>query len=294
MRDHADEFLTTKQLAAMLHVKERKIYDLAAADEIPCTRATGKLLFRRAAIEAWLAARGGRSLQRRTEPPNVVLGSHDPLLEWSLRESGSHLAMLFDGSMDGVDRLQRGEGIAAGLHLFEPATSEWNMPLVRQRFGTEPVVLIEWAWRERGLIVVPGNPKGVRGVEDLAGVRMVRRQDTAGSQILLRHYLERHLPEPGAVEFVRTVRTEVDAALAVAEGEADVALGLHAVARQYRLDFVPLLRERYDLLIWRRECFEQPLQRLLGLVTSAGFRAKAASLAGYDVSDLGRVHFNGP
>jgi putative molybdopterin biosynthesis protein len=294
MPDHADEFLTTKQLAAMLHVKERKIYDLAAADEIPCTRATGKLLFRRAAIEAWLAGRDGRKLRQRVEPPNVVVGSHDPLLEWSLRESSSQLAMLFDGGLDGLERLQRREGIATGLHVFDPATSEWNTPLVRQRFGAEPVVLIEWAWRERGLIVAPGNPRGVRAIEDLAGLRVVPRQETAASQILLRHYLERHLPAPGAVEFSRTARTEVDAVLAVVEGEADAAFGLHAYARQYRLDFVPLLRERFDLLIWRRECFEQPLQRLLGLVASANFKAKAAALAGYDASGLGRVHFNGP
>jgi putative molybdopterin biosynthesis protein len=74
------------------------------------------------------------------------------------------------------------------------------------------------------------------------------------------------------------VRTEVDAALAMVEGEADAAFGLHAITRQYRLDFVPPLRERFDLLTWRRECFERPLQRLFGLVTSADFRAKVASL----------------
>ena len=90
------------------------------------------------------------------------------------------------------------------------------------------------------------------------------------------------------------LRTETEVALAVSEGRADVGLGIAAVARQLNLDLVPLTRERYDLLIWRRAYFEPPLQRLLAFCASAAFAAKTGNLGGYDVSGLGRVHYNGP
>src|SRR3546814_883337 len=101
-------FLTTREVAALLRVKERKVYDLAAAGDIPCRRVTGKLLFPRAEIEAWLA-RGGVGAAGRALPANIVAGSHDPLLDWAIRESGSGLAAYFDGSLDGLARMARGE-----------------------------------------------------------------------------------------------------------------------------------------------------------------------------------------
>ncbi len=89
-------------------------------------------------------------------------------------------------------------------------------------------------------------------------------------------------------------RTEAEVAIAVADGKAEVGLGLAAMARQFRLDFVPLVRERYDLLVWRRAYFEPPLQRLLRFCRTEAFAAKARDLAGYDVSGFGTVHYNGP
>jgi molybdate-binding protein len=89
-------------------------------------------------------------------------------------------------------------------------------------------------------------------------------------------------------------RSQADVALAVAEGKADAGLAIEAAAHQFRLDFVPLLRERYDLAVWRRDYFEPPLQRLLGFCRGPAFQTRAKDLGGYDVSGLGQVHYNGP
>src|SRR3546814_3770561 len=91
-------FLTTREVAALLRVKERKVYDLAAAGDIPCRRVTGKLLFPRAEIEAWLA-RGGVGAGGRAQPAHIVAGSPDPLPDWAIREAGSGLAAYFDGKI---------------------------------------------------------------------------------------------------------------------------------------------------------------------------------------------------
>ena len=101
MTEDLPAYLTTRELADLIRVKERKVYDLVAAGDVPCSRATGKLLFPRDAVLAWIDRAGENADEVRERPP-VVLGSHDPLLEWALRESGCGLASLFDGSLDGV------------------------------------------------------------------------------------------------------------------------------------------------------------------------------------------------
>ncbi len=295
MTKHTSEYLTTREVAELLRIKERRLYDLAASGEIPCTRALGKLLFQRSQINAWLASHGtGGVSAPAARLPRVFLGSHDPLLEWTLREAGSGIATFFDGSLDGLDRLARGEGIAAGLHIYDPAADQWNTPVVTERFGSEDVVLVEWAWRQRGFVVPAGNPKKIKGLKDLSGLRVVPRQPQAGSQVLFAHLLAKAGLTEKTIALAHAARTETDAALAVAEGQADAAFGLLSVARQYRLDFVPVIGERFDLLVQRSEWFEEPFQRLVAFVGSKAFRDKTASLEGYDFAGLWRVHFNAP
>jgi excisionase family DNA binding protein len=295
MSQLSNEYLTTRELAALLRIKERKVYDLVAAGEVPCSRATGKLLFPRAAVDAWVASKSAgidpeSSVVAR---PNVLLGSHDPLLDWALRESGAGIASFFDGSVDGLERFIRAEGIASGLHLFEPETHSWNESAVRARFADAPVVLAEFAWRERGLITAMDRSPSIRGIKDLKGRRVVPRQIGAGSQMLLENLLAQEGLQTTDVLFTPSARTETDAALAVLEGQADAAFGLLSVARQFRLTFVPILRERYDLLVDRRAWFEPPMQCFVQFCGTATFTKKADDLQGYDIGGFGRIHFNG-
>ncbi|HEX5796525.1 MAG TPA: helix-turn-helix transcriptional regulator, partial [Geminicoccaceae bacterium] len=169
------EFLTTKEVAALLRIKERKVYELVSDNAIPVSRVTGKLLFPREMIEAWVwqhadYASGTEGLHGR---PPVLAGSHDPLLEWALRESGSELAAFFDGSLDGLARLAAGKAIAAGLHVYEPEAEDWNRGHLGRAMAGMPVVLLEWAWRVQGLVVPQGNPKGIAGLADLEGLTLV-------------------------------------------------------------------------------------------------------------------------
>ncbi|MGI9481038.1 MAG: substrate-binding domain-containing protein [Hyphomicrobiales bacterium] len=292
------EYLTTKELANLLRIKERKVYDLAASGEVPCSKAMGKLLFPRAAVEAWLAAeRSGPDPQApgieqtAASVPNVFLGSHDPLLDWALRESRCGIATYFDGSADGLERFAKGEGIATGLHLFSGRRGDWNIAQVKSKCAAKPAALVEWARRQRGLVIAPGVKGAVQSLDDLAGKRVVRRQKGAGAEHLFQHLLAKAGIDviDGAVE----VRSEADAALAVFEGKADAAFGLQALAEQYKLAFVPLIEERFDILVLRRAWFSAPMQTFLTFCKSDGFKARAGEFTGYDVSGFGTVHFNG-
>jgi excisionase family DNA binding protein len=289
-------FLTTREVAELLRVKERKVYDLAAAGGIPCRRVTGKLLFPRDEIAAWLAGKGGgAAAASRGAPANIVAGSHDPLLDWAIRESGSGLATFFDGSLDGLARMAQGEAALAGLHVYEPERGDWNLDHVRGALGAAPVVLVEWAKRQQGLLLGSGLAGKVTSVADLAGRRVVRRQASAGGGLLLDYLLAEAGLSAGQVAFVSDVaRTETEAAASVASGHAEAAPGLAAMARQFGLGFLPTMVERFDLVVDRRAWFEPPFQRLLAFSASAAFVAKAAELGGYDLGGHGRVIWNAP
>lgn len=288
----AAEFLTVRELADLLRVKERKIYQLVADGEVPCRKVTGKLLFPRAEIDAWLAGGQQAPVAAPGRRPAVVAGSHDPLLDWAIRESGSGLPTLFDGSLDGLARFAAGEASVAGLHIPEDE-AEWNVASVRALGAGRNGVLIEWAWRERGLLVAPGNPGRIAGIADLAGKRLVARQDRSGSQILFVQLLAAAGLAASGLSWERlAARTETETADAIREGRADAGLGLAAVARQHGLDFVPLLKERFDLLVCRQFYFEPPFQRLLAFCREETFHRRAADLGGYDISGLGRVRDN--
>jgi len=289
------DYLTTKELAELLRIKERKVYDLAASGEVPCSRATGKLLFPRAAVNAWLLKRSSGLEGLTPAPlPGVFLGSHDPLLDWALRQSQCGIATYFDSSLDGIARFARREGLATGLHLYDATRDEWNTPIVSERLGTLPVVLVEWAKRRRGLILNDKLDRPVTTVADLKGRRIVPRQAEAGAHSLLLHILAQAGLGADDLELMPPVRTEVDAALAVLEGKAEATFGLAALAAQYRLPFLPVMEERFDLLVDRRAWFEPPMQKLLTFCRSTAFLARAKELDGYDVSQFGTVHYNGP
>ncbi len=288
------EYLTTKELAELLRIKERKIYDLAASGKVPCSRATGKLLFPRAQIDEWLVENSsGLTPASNKERANIFLGSHDPLLEWALMESRSGLASFFDSSFDGLDRYANREGIATGLHIYTPDGDQWNVPVIAERFANEPAVLVQWAWRNRGLIVAAGTKDDYKNISSLQGKSFVPRQAEAGSQQLFNHLAKAAGITPDQLELSAPARGETYAAQAVLEGKADAAFGLEALAKQYRLDFIPVIKERFDLLIDRRFWFEPPMQTFMGFCNSPVFSNRAAELGGYDIANLGRVLFNG-
>jgi excisionase family DNA binding protein len=287
-----NEYLTTRELAELLRIKERKVYDLAASGAVPCSRATGKLLFPRKQIDEWLA-RSASNPTVSAARTQVIVGSHDPLLEWALRASRCGLASYFDSSLDGLARFADGEGIATGLHLYDADSDSWNGPAVKPGFEHAPVVLVEWAKRARGIMLAPGSAAGCRGLADLRGKKVVPRQAEAGSQVLLEALLQRENVDPGAIDWTRPAHSEVDAAIEVVEGRADAAFGLATLASQYRLDFVAVIDERYDILVRRHDWFEPTWQALLEFCRRQEFHQRASEMPGYDITDQFRVRFNG-
>jgi len=289
------EFFNTTEVADYLRIKERTVYELVRTKRIPCSRAAGKLLFPRAMIDEWVMRQAEFTGPELRPAPPVAAGSHDPLLEWALRESGCELALLAGGSGDGLKRLAADKAVLAGIHLLDAESGEYNLPALRAQGGLSDAVLIEWAKREQGLVTAPGNPKGIESASDLAkdGIRVLRRQEGAGAQVLLRYLLdEAHLRLEDLPGPASPALTETDIATAIVEGKADAGIAVRAVAKRNRLGFVHLRWERFDLAMRRRNYFEPPVQKLMAFAASPACREKAAELGGYDLDRNGAVNYN--
>lgn len=298
LKDGPDALMTTAEVAALLRVKERKIYELVSENQIPHTKVTGKLLFPQALIQDWIkSGTSTGSAPSQLARPLVAAGSHDPLLEWALAESGCGIGPMFDGSLDGFARFVRGEAILAGMHVPDPSGTVHNFHLLSEARDVDPsLVLVTWAFRRQGLMLRPDVYLPEGDGEPLvllagSGLTVQRRQETAGSRVLLEGLLDRQAAAQGGSAAVAwtttTARTETEAALAVLEGAADATFGIETVAKRFKLTFVPVTTERYDILISQHDFFAPPFQKLLVFARGSAFAEKAEALGGYDISLLG-------
>jgi putative molybdopterin biosynthesis protein len=291
------QLFTTAEAARYLRLKERKIYEMVAEGTVPCTKVTGRWLFPKAELDHWLTSSIARpDGMTRPEPAPIVGGSHDPLLEWALRESGSGLATLAVGSEAGFNRFIAGETTAAAIHLhaLEDAEADANVAAMASRSDMQDAVLIAFCRREQGFLVAPGNPLKLSSIADVAAkrARITMRPKGAGAQLLLLallHRAERTLDQLTAVSPVSP--TGPDIAQAVRAGRADTGIATHGVANAAGLDFVPIVWEHFDLVVRQRDYFHAPLQALIRFLQSDELAARAQELGGYDMSGAGTVRF---
>jgi len=288
--------LTTAEAADYLRLKERKLYELIADRQIPCTKVTGKWLFSRADLDRWLLSGMVRPAGAvPPEPPPIVGGSHDPLLQWALSESGAGLAMLPEGSEVGFRRFLKGELIAAAIHLHDrddPA-KDANPQAVAAEPSLRDAVLIGFAAREQGLVVAAGNPLRLAslGEAHARNLRAALRPAGAGAQQLLIALLRKDGLSFDDLHMALVAPTGPDIAQAIRADNADFGIATRAVATAAGLDFLPLCFERFDLLMRQRDYFRPPMQALLGLIRDARFVTRAGELGGLDVSAAGRVRW---
>lgn len=290
------ELLTTAEAADYLRLKERKLYELVADRQIPCTKVTGKWLFSRSDLDRWLLAGMARPHGMAvTDPPPIVGGSHDPLLQWALSESRVGLAYLPEGTAVGYQRFLKGEIIATAIHFHDlkDLQKDANLEIVENENSLYGAVLIGFATREQGLLVSPGNPHGLTSLADVRRLklRIAVRPEGAGAQQLL---LALSAREGLSLEdFTRAVvaPTGPDVAQAIRAGHADCGIATRSVASSAGVGFVPICAERFDLLMRQRDYFRSPLQTFVKLLSDPRFAEHARELGGLDVSSAGAVRW---
>jgi len=251
----------------------------------------------RLAMDRW------RSLaEEHPAPPGPGLrfnGSHDPAITLIAAQMpdfapGYHLDVTFSGSLGGLIALARREADLAGCHLWDEETDTYNAPFVRRLLPGRRTALLTLGHRHLGLIVPPGNPDGVRRLDDLAreGLRFINRQEGAGTRVWLdTHLRARHIDPEQIAGYEDCVPTHSEVASAIAQDQADAGLGLETAALAYGLDFVPLAVERYDLAIPADVWEMPPIQALGRWLESDPAQDAIRSLGGYDTRQTGAVEW---
>ena len=288
------EYLTTSEAAEYLRLGERKLYELVTLGAIPCSKVTGKWLFPRHELDLWVLAGLARPPgMAPADPPPIVGGSQDDLLEWCLRQAGTGLASLTEGTENGVARLLRGEVAAAAIH-FHGNQAEANIVAVSAMPQLHDALLVGFARREQGLLLPPGNPKSLNSLADVLGsrARIAVRQPGAGADMLLGLLLGRCGASRSDLNRLQPpCPTGPDLATAIRTGRADCGIATRSATLAAGLDFVPLVWENFDLLMRQRTYFQPSMQALVRYLKQDGFTRRAAELTGYDTSPAGQIRF---
>jgi excisionase family DNA binding protein len=291
------QIFTTAEAASYLRLKERKIYEMVAEGTVPCTKVTGRWLFPKTELDHWLVSSISRPAGlTRPEPAPIIAGSHDPLLEWALRESGSGLATLAVGSEAGFARFTAGETMAAAIHLhaLDDPAADANVAMMAARNDMQDAVMIAFCRREQGFLVAPGNPLKLGSIDDVTArhARIAMRPQGAGAQLLLLAMLHRAKASLEKLAAVSPVcPTGPDIAQAIRAGRADTGVASRSVADAAGLDFVPIAWEPFDLVIRQRDYFRPALQALVKFLHSSELSQRAQEMGGYDIGGAGSVRF---
>jgi molybdate-binding protein/DNA-binding XRE family transcriptional regulator len=226
----------------------------------------------------------------------LVLAGCDPAMGMLSRMvekiSGVDVVSAAASSKLALNWLRDGKVHIAGSHLEDPKSGEFNLPFLRKEFPDEDFSVVTFARWEEGLVIAPGNPKGIRTVENLAwaNVRFVNREPGSGSRALLDKLLEKAGMDANQIQgYDRVAYGHLAAAYCVVSGDADVCLATRSAAKTFGLDFIPLYSERYDLVMRRRTADLPAVKAFLDVLHRATLRRKLEVLAGYDTTETGTV-----
>ena len=228
----------------------------------------------------------------------VIVGSHDNTLDvlsdqlragrhGNLSLSSSHV-----GSLGGLMAIKKGVCHLAGSHLLDTQDGSYNVSYIKKYLPDINIKLVNLVLRDQGLIVSPGNPKGIKGIEDLGrdGIVFVNRQAGSGTRILLEYRLKQLGIEPGTITgYENEEFTHMSVAVAVLSGSVDVGLGIYSAAKALNLEFIPVVTEQYDLVILEEYFKSENIQILIETINSDKFKKRVNALGGYSTEKTGEI-----
>jgi len=227
----------------------------------------------------------------------IVTGSHDLILDILRNElqeefSDYNLVSFNVGSMGGLLALKQKRTHFATAHLLDPETGEYNLPYIKKMLPQRELKVVNLTYREQGIMVKRGNPKNIKGIDDLVkkDIKFINRQKGSGTRVLLDYLLKKKGINPLDIQgYSQEEYTHLMVASAVAEGNVDAGLGILSAARVFGLDFVPVIKERYDIIIPKEYYSSLKIQKILTIIKSRKFKKKVLILGGYDLSQSGKV-----
>jgi len=302
----SEEMMNTKEVAKYLGIHEKQVYALIKSKKIPSTRVTGKWVFPKKLIDVWIETNAKTGLEqakqksRRIEGGLLASGSNDPILDMLqtyMKKSYPEFYIFSanTGSTDGLKALNMGYTDIAWSHLYDPKTGEYNIPFLSTYLPNVKPVVVNLFYRDLGFVTLPGNPIRLKGFQDLTkrGVRFINRQKGSGTRLLIDQRLKDLGISSSKIEgYSDEVNTHLEVGLSILGKTANVGIATMAVSRFLSLDFIPITKERFDMIQSQETFFHKGVQALIRLLHSEEFRQKVEKIGGYDLKDSGRVIYS--
>ena len=303
--------LSTQEVADILHVSKSTIYDLIRRGEINSYKIGRKVRFTQDDVDSYIArSRHEQSVQpvRQVDVhsallspeqdafPSLVISGQDVVLDILtnyLHQAGVTAQRCYLSSFEGLLSLYEQRVTAAACHLYDAEEKAFNTPFVKKLMPGVPAALINISYRTQGFYVAAGNPKEIHGWRDLSrrDLSILNRRPGSSARILLDGQLRRMgLDSRMVAGYEREMRSHLTMAAAIASGEADLAIGTERISRQIDgLDFIPLLEERFDLVVRKDFLETDTADRLLSILRSPAFRKEISHFTGNNYRDIGTI-----
>lgn len=228
-----------------------------------------------------------------------LIGSHDIILDVirdMIRERYLDVDFMatHTGSLSGIMAFRKGIIDLCTTHILDEKEKVYNIPIIKKYLKDIPCILINLAKRIQGLMVQSGNPKGIKGIEDLLrkDVFFVNRQFGSGTRILFDSILkEKNIKGSEIKGYEREETSHTAVAIMVKETIADAAMGIYSVAKIFSLDFIPIGEEDYDLLVSKEFYNTEKFNILFEIIKSKEFKERLLNMGGYNISETGKVKF---
>ncbi|MCI8431345.1 MAG: helix-turn-helix transcriptional regulator [Lachnospiraceae bacterium] len=304
--------LSTEEVANILHVSKSTIYTLIKKGEIVSYKIGRKVRFTQEDVDAYIAR--SRHSQQVAAPVQkvtvqssllygdsvqkqpLIISGQDVILDILsnyLHQYGIQALRAYVGSFESLLSLYQGNVQAATCHLWDSDTDSYNLPYIRRLMPGVHAVAVNLTWRMQGFYVKKGNPKGITSWEDLTrpDVVILNRRNGTGSRILLDEHLFRMGVPSGSVKgYGNEMSSHLTVAAAIVEGQADVGIGTGRIIKQFpELEFIPVQRERYDLVIKKDMYYSPEIQAMLQILRSREYQNDIFSIADNDYTDLGKI-----
>ena len=306
---HQNKSLSTQEVADILHVSKSTIYDLIRRGEIHSYKIGRKVRFTQDDVDAYIARSRHEHSTRPVKTvdthstlltpdveaePELIISGQDVVLDILanyLQQAGVNAGRTYLNSFEGLLSLYQDNIQVAACHLFDG--TDYNVSFVRSLMPGVPAVLVNVSYRTQGFYVPKGNPKGITGWDDLnrEDISILNRRTGSSARILLDTQLKRlGIPASRVKGYDKIMKSHLTMAAAIAAGEADLAIGTERISRQIEnLDFIPLLEERFDLVIKRELLETEPVQKLVAILRQSVFKKEISHFTGNDYRDLGKI-----
>ena len=299
--------LSAQDVAEMLGVSKNTIYNMIKKGELTPYMVGRKVRFTEDEVKGFMnRSQTGRDIQRavsgfaasdgpKTQSGFIICGQDIILdvLSNYMRSHGIPALRAFIGSYDALMLLYKNKVNVASSHLWDSATDEYNVPYIKRLLPGTSAVVINLTYRMQGLYVQKGNPKKIKSWEDFGrdDITMINREYGAGSRVLLDENLKLLGIFGSSVKGYSTEgQTHLAVASSVSGRKADVAVGIEKIARQVdNIDFIPMKKERYDLVVKREHLKSPEIQTMMNIINSAAFKQEFGNIGGYDTVDMGKI-----